>query len=140
VRFDWGRLTSSSHFNGTCPMTSFREEYVALRNNSGLSSPHSSHNSEESLRALELDQNSIPRSFARSVTLCKRDDLAHPRHRARSYSSSGFNYREDLVSLTPTNRSAQATLMKYAAPSDRKCNRTYSGTWTWREEPWPYKW
>ena len=127
-------------FHGTCPMTSFREEYVALRSNSGLSSPH---NSEESLRALELDQNfavSIPQRFARSVTLFKGDGSIIPEHRTRSYSLSGFNYREDLVSLTPINPSAQATLIKYAASSDRKCNRTCIDTWTWREEPWPYKW
>ena len=118
-------------------MTSFRES-VTLQSNYGLLSPH---NSEESLHALELDQN-----FAVSIT---RDPLGQshysrktiqliPEHRTKSYSLSVFNYREDLVSLTPLNPLTQATLIKYAACSHCKCNRTYINTWTWREEHWPY--
>jgi hypothetical protein len=56
-------------------MTRFaREEYVALqsplRNQSGLSSPHSFNDSEESLRALELEEGpaqATPSEYGRSV-------------------------------------------------------------------------
>ncbi|KAF9454520.1 amino acid transporter [Macrolepiota fuliginosa MF-IS2] len=73
-------------------MTSFaREEYAALRSplNSNFepSSRHSSHDSEESLRALEVAGNSAP-SVSRGYG------------RTRSYSVSGFNFQQDLLPLS----------------------------------------
>ncbi|KAJ3564294.1 hypothetical protein NP233_g8392 [Leucocoprinus birnbaumii] len=68
-----------------------REEYVALRsplrNHSSSSPRHSSHDSEESLRALELEEGPAT-------------TLAQGSSRTRSYSVSGFNFQDDLLPLT----------------------------------------
>ncbi len=103
------KVNSPSAFTPHIPMTSFaREEHVPLRSplnrSFELSSRHSSQDSEESLRALELADGPAPSTsqrYGRSVgaMIYKGHKTKSGISSARSYSVSGFNFQQDLVGI-----------------------------------------